>query len=66
MESYRGHLTCGRCGQRDPNHMKEDCPSETECPNCQEDQPAFSRSCDTKREMELLEINYERNIIFLS
>ena len=42
---------CGRCGQKDPDHM-EDCPNETKCPNCQENYSTFSRLCDICKKKE--------------
>ena len=39
-----------------PDHMEEDYPNEIKRPNCQENHPSFSKSCDIyKREMEIVE-----------
>ena len=48
------------------DHTEENCPNETKCSNCQQNQPGFSRSCNIyKREREIMEIKYEKNILFL-
>ena len=65
-ESCIGCPTYGRCIQKDPDHMAEDCPNETKCSNCQENCPAFSRTCTIyKNERKIMEVKYRRNITFL-
>ena len=46
--------------------MEEDYLKETRCPNCRQDHPAYSRSCDVyKKEKKISEVKYKRNITFL-
>ena len=42
--------------------MKKDCLKEIRFPNCQQDYPAYSRSCERK---EILEVKHKRNITSL-
>ena len=39
-------FTCGKCGQKIPDHIEEDCANATKCSNCQENHSAFSRTCN--------------------
>ena len=62
-ERERGCLTCERYGQMYPDHMEKGRLSETKWPKCLENLSLFSRSCDIyKREREIIEIKYKRNI----
>ena len=63
-ESCRKRLTCGRCSQREPNHIKEDCPNKTKYQNCQEKQYRIFKILRHiyKREREIMEIKYKRNV----
>ena len=64
MEGFQ--MTSRMCGKKDPDQTEEDCPNKTECPNCQENHSAFSRSCDIyKREREITEIKYMKNVSFV-
>ena len=65
-ESYRGRPTYIRCGQKDTDYMEEDFSNENKCSNCLENHPAFSKTCNIyKREKEIIELKYRRNIKFL-
>ena len=65
-QSCRRRQTCARCGDKDPDYMEEDCSNEIKCPNCRQNHPAFSRSCDIyKRGKEILKIKHKRKITFL-
>ena len=45
--------------------MEKDSLNEIKYPNCQQNPPTFSRSCDIyKRERDLMEIKYKRNTSF--
>ena len=37
---------CAKCGENDPDHVKEDCLKEIESANCQHDHPANAMSSD--------------------
>ena len=60
----RGCPICERGCQKNPDYMVEDCPNETKCSNCQENHPAFWRSCKIYKKSEIPEITYERNQTF--
>ena len=46
--------------------IEENCSNETKCSNLLENYPAFLRSCGIyKRENEIMEVKYRRNITFL-
>ena len=32
-----GNETCSKCGEKDPDHMLEDCLKEIRCQNCRQD-----------------------------
>ena len=56
----RGHHVCSKCGERDPDHMENEC-NNIKCANCH----AFSRSCGIyKKEKEIMFIKHS-NIPFL-
>ena len=44
-EACRGQQICAKCGEKDPDHMEEDCLKEITCANCRQDHPAYERSC---------------------
>ena len=44
-EASRGRQTCSKCGEKDPDHAEEDCLKEITCANCQQDHPAYARTC---------------------
>ena len=65
-EACRGRETCAKCGEKDPDHMEEDSLKEIRCPNCQQDHTAYSKYCNVyKKEKEILEVKYKKNITFL-
>ena len=43
-EICRGRQVCDKCGEHDPVYMENECKS-IKCANCNEEHPAFSRSC---------------------
>ena len=46
--------------------MEEDCLKQIRCANCRQDHPAYIRSCNVyKKEKEILERKYKRNVSFL-
>ena len=48
-------------GEKNPNHMEEDCLNEIKCPNCQQDYPAYLSSCEIhKKEKKILEVKHRR------
>ena len=60
----RGRQVCGKCGERDPDSMENECKS-IKCANYHEEQPAFSRSCAIyKKEKEIMFIKHTKNITF--
>ena len=63
-EICRGRQVCGKCGERDPDHMENECKS-IKCANCHEEHPAFSRSSAIyKKEEEIMFIKHTKNIPF--
>ena len=44
-ETCRGRQTCAKCGEKDQDHVEEDCLKEISCANCRQDHPAYARSC---------------------
>ena len=64
-EASRGRQTCSKCGEKDPDHVVEDCLKEIRCPNCRQDHTAYARSCNVyKKEKEILEVEHKRNVTF--
>ena len=45
-EACRGWQICANCSEKDLDHVEEDYLKEIRCSNCQQDHPAYSRSCD--------------------
>ena len=65
-EACRGRQTCSKCGEKDPDHVEEDCLKETRCANCQQDHPAYARTCTVyQKEKEIIEVKHKRNVSFL-
>ena len=65
MKACRGQQTCAKCGEKDLNHMAEDCLKEIRCSNCQQGHPAYARSCDIdKKEKEIVEVKPKMNVSF--
>ena len=65
-EAYRGRQTCSKCCEKNPNYAEEDCLKEITCGNCQQDHPAYARTCtDDQKEKEIVEIKHKRNVSFL-
>ena len=63
-EICRGRQVCGKCGERDPDHMENECNS-IKCANCHEEHPAFSRGCAIyEKEKEIMFIKHTKNIPF--
>ena len=46
MKACRGQQTCAKCGEKDLDHMAEDCLKEIKCSNCQQVHPVYAKSCD--------------------
>ena len=58
--------TRAKCGEKDPDHMEEDCLKEIKCINYQQDHLVSARSCETyKIEKEILEVKHKRNMSFM-
>ena len=65
-EASRGRQTCAKCGEKDPGHAVEDCMKEIRCANCQQDHPAYARTCAVyQKEKEIIEVKHKRNVSFL-
>ena len=65
MKACRGQQTCAKCGEKDLDHMAEDCLKEIRCSNCQQGHPAYARSCDIdKKEKEILEVKPKTSVSF--
>ena len=65
-EACRGRQTCSKCGEKDPDHAEEDCLKEIRCANCQQDHPAYARTCTVyQKEKEIIEVKHKRNVSFL-
>ena len=65
-EACRGRQTCSKCGEKDPDHAEEDCLKEIRCANCQQDHPAYARTCTVyQKEKEIIEVKHMRNVSFL-
>ena len=46
-----------KCSEKDPDRAEEDCLKETRCANCQQNHPAYTRSCEAyKKEIEILKV----------
>ena len=55
-----------KCGEKDPDHVEEDCLKEIRCANCQQEHLAYARSCNVyKKAKEILEVKHKRNVSFL-
>ena len=57
--------TCAKCGEKDPDHMKEDCLKETRRANCRQNHPVYARSCEAYKKKEILQLKHKRNVSFL-
>ena len=65
-EACRGRQTCAKFGEKDPDHVEEDCMKEIACANCRQDHPAYARSCAVyQKEKEIIEVKPKRNLSFL-
>ena len=64
-EICRGRQVCGKCGERDPDHMVNESKS-IKCTNCHEEHPAFLRSCAIyKKEKEIKFIKHTKKYLSL-
>ena len=65
-EACRERQIWAKCGEKDPDHMEEDCLKKIRCAKCRQDHPAYLRSCDVyKKEKEILEVKRKMNVSFL-
>ena len=65
-EACRGRQTCSKCGEKDPDHAEEDYLREIRCANCQQDHPAYARTCSVyQKEKEIIEVKHKKNVSFL-
>ena len=65
-EACRGRHTCTKCGEKDPDHVEEDCLKETRCANCRQNPATNARSCKAyKKEKETREVRHKRSSSFL-
>ena len=65
-EACWGQQTCVKCGEKDPDHVEDDCLKEIRCANCWQDHLACARSCIVyKQEKEIFEVKHKRNVSFL-
>ena len=65
-KACRGRLICAKCGEKDPDHAEEDCLKEIRCASCQQDHPAYGRTCAVyQKEKEITEVKNKRNVSFL-
>ena len=65
-EACRGQQTCAKCNEKDSDHVEEDCLKEIQCANCQQDHPAYARTCAVyQKEKEIIEVKHKRNVSFL-
>ena len=63
MKACRGQQTYAKCGEKDLNHIAEDCLKEIRCSNCQQGHPAYARSCDIDKKKEIL-VKPKTNVSF--
>ena len=62
----REQQTCAKCGEKNWDHMGEDCLKEICCVNCRQDHLGYARSCVVyKKEKEIIEVKHQRNVSFL-
>ena len=60
-EACRGRQTCSKCSEKDPDYAEEDCLKEIRCANCQQDHPAYARTCTVdQKEKEIIEVKHKR------
>ena len=45
----RGLKVCGKCGQKDPDHLMNECEFPNKWANCGGDNPVYARSCEIWR-----------------
>ena len=45
-ELCRDKTTCGKCGQKDPDHPTNECNNSFKCANCEGDHPAYAKICE--------------------
>ena len=65
-DACRGRETCAKCEEKEPNRKEEECSKPIRSPNCQQDHPAYTRSCDIyRKEKEIIEVKPKRNVSFL-
>ena len=58
--------THAKCSEKNPDHLEEDCLKEIRHANCQQNHPAYPRSCNVyKKEKEILDMKHKRNVSFL-
>ena len=63
-EICRGHQVCSKCGERDPDHMENECKN-IKCANYHKEHPTFSRICGIyKKEKEIMFFKHTKNIPF--
>ena len=64
-ELCRGKTTCGKCGQKDPDHPTNECNNGVKCANCRGDHPVYAKICENwRKEKEILTIQHEQNISY--
>ena len=65
-DTCRGWQTCAKCRVKEPNHKEGECLKLIRCPNCQQDHPAYTKSCNIYwKEKEIIEVKHKRNESFL-
>ena len=61
-EACRGQCT-SKCGEKNQDHLKEDCLKQIQCVNCQQDHLAYVRFCDVHKKKEILEKKHEECVL---
>ena len=65
MKFCKGQQICAKCGEKDLDHMAEDCLKENRCSNFQQGHLAYAISCNIdKKEKEILEVKPKTNVSF--
>lgn len=59
--SCTGYPTCAKYGQKDSDHSEDECQDEIKCTNCQENNLAYSWTCEYWKKEKIIEVKYKRN-----
>ena len=65
-EAWRRQQPCSKCSEKNSDHAEEDCLKGIRCANCQQDHPAYARTCAVyQKEKEIIKFKRKRNVSFL-